>query len=186
MLNLLYTAVEAGGEPYVENAVFGITATAWVSISMLILIGIVIWKKVPAMIAGTLDKQIAEIRSHLDEAKALREEAEKIRSEYESKLACAVSEADDMKQRAEQEAELIIADAKDEATALIARRKKLAEQKIEAAERSAIADIQAHVADTAVAASRVLVEKQHDADKDASLVNDTIDGLTVALGKSVH
>lgn len=186
MLNLLFSAAEAGGEPYVENAVFGITATAWVSIAMLILVGIILWKKVPAMIGASLDGKIAEIRSHLDEAKNLREEAEKIRSEYESKLACAVSEADDMKQRAEKEAETIIAEAKDEATALIARRKKLAEEKIQAAERAAIADIQAHVADTAIAASRALVQKQHDADKDGSLVNETINELGQALGKSVH
>ncbi len=186
MLDLVLMAVESGGEPYVENAVFGITATAWVSISMLILIGIILWKKVPAMIGASLDKQIAEIRSHLDEAKNLREEAEKIRSEYESKLACAVTEADEMKQRAEQEAEMIVAEAKDNATALIARRKKLAAQKIDAAERAAIADIQSHVADTAIAASQALIEKQHDKDKDGALVNETIDGLTTALGKSIH
>lgn len=186
MLNIFFSAAEAGGEPYVENAVFGVTATAWVSIAMLVLVGIILWKKVPAMIGASLDNKIAEIRAHLDEAKNLREEAEKIRSEYESKLACAVSEADDMKQRAEQEAESIIAEAKDNATALIARRKKMAEQKIQSAERAAIADIQAHVADTAILASKTLVEKQHDADKDSNLINETIAGLEQALGKSVH
>lgn len=183
MLDVLMMAADAanGGE-YVELSVFGITATAWVSIAMAILIGIILWKKVPAMIASSLDGQIADIRRHLDEAKALREEAEQLRSEYESKIASAVTEAEDMKDRAEHESDIIIAEAKKNATALIARRKALAEQKISAAERAAISEIRDKVADVSAAASQALVQKKHDADADAALVDSTI----VTLGKAIH
>lgn len=182
MLDLLMITAEAASGEYVELSVFGITATAWVSISMAILIGITIWKKVPAMIAASLDKQIADIRRHLDEAKELREEAEKMRAEYEAKIASAVTEAEDMKYRAEQESEMIIAEAKKNATTLIARRKNLAEQKISAAERAAIADIRDKVAGVSAAASEALVQKKHDAEADAALVNATIS----TLGKAIH
>ncbi|MEM1134061.1 MAG: F0F1 ATP synthase subunit B [Pseudomonadota bacterium] len=182
MLDLLLIAAEAGGEEYVELSVFGITATAWVSIAMAILIGIILWRKVPAMIAASLDKQIEDIKRHLDEAKSLREEAEALRSEYESKIASAVTEAEDMKERAEQESELIIAEAKENATALIARRKNLAEQKIAAAERAAIAEIREKVTTVSAQASQVLVQKKHDAEADAALVDSTI----ATLGKAIH
>ncbi|MEO1044861.1 MAG: F0F1 ATP synthase subunit B [Pseudomonadota bacterium] len=183
MFDLLLIAAEgASGEEYVELSVFGITATAWVSIAMAILIGLILWKKVPSVIAASLDRQIDDIKRHLNEAKALREEAESMRAEYESKIASAVTEAEDMKYRAEQEAEAIIAEAKENATALIARRKKVAEQKIASAERAAIAEIRDKVASVSAEASQALVQKKHDAEADTALVDSTI----ATLGKAIH
>ena len=44
---------------------------------------------VPKLVAGMLDAKIGEIRKQLDEAKALRAEAEKLRDEYARKAAAA-------------------------------------------------------------------------------------------------
>lgn len=179
LMILAEAAAEHGGEhvPYVELNAFGVTVTAWVSIAMVILIAIVLWKKVPAVIAGALDKRIAEIRTQLDEAKELRVEAEKLRAEYESKMAVAESEAEDMKARAESEAEQILADARANATALIDRRKVMAEEKIAAAERAALADIKGKIATAATDAAARLIAEKHGAEADSALVDRTIAGL---------
>ena len=49
----------AGGEHHVEPSALGLGPGAWVALSMLIFLGILVFKKVPAAITGGLDKQIA-------------------------------------------------------------------------------------------------------------------------------
>ena len=165
------------GGVHVDPSALGLTATAWVSVSMLVFLGILFWKKVPTLIGGMLDKQIADIRRQLDEAKELRGEAEQLRSEYEAKMASAVNEAEDMKHRAAQEAELILEQAKTDAANLVERRKKMAEDKIASAERAAIKDIRRKVANAASKASADLIGDVHDAAADRALVESTISSL---------
>src|SRR3546814_10218694 len=89
MADFLMIMVEGATEP----ASFGVlTATVWVSIAMAIFIAILLWKKVPALIAGMLDNRIAEISKQLKEAEALRLDAESLKAEYEAKLADAAKE----------------------------------------------------------------------------------------------
>ena len=121
----------------------------WVALAMLLVIGLAIWKKVPAMVGGILDKQIAGIKEQLDQATNLRKEAEAIKADYEAKAKQAAVDADAMKAHAEEEAKAIIAKAKTDATTLIARRAQSAEDKIAAAERAAIADVRAQAASVA-------------------------------------
>src|SRR5690606_39079902 len=124
-----------------EPTAFGFDATGWVSIAMLALIAIVLWKKVPAMIAGSLDNKIAEISKQLTETEALRKDAEALKSEYEAKLASAEREVADIRSRASAEADGLIEKAKADATALIGRRQQMAEDRIAAAEAGALADV---------------------------------------------
>ncbi len=177
MSEMIFVLAEVAGEAYYEPSALGLTATAWVSVAMLVFIGILVWKKVPSLIAGSLDKQIGEIRSQLDEAKKLRGEAEQLKAEYEAKMASAMTEAEDMIDRAQQEAELIQEQAKIDATALVERRKKMAEDKIGSAERAAISDIRRKVANAARKASADLIGDVHDAAADQALVDETIASL---------
>lgn len=171
-------AAHAGAEAHAEPAVAGVlTATVWVSLSMLVLIGIMVWKKVPAMVAGMLDARIATIRGQLAEAATLRAEAEALRGEYQARLAALDSEAADMRARAEQEAKTIVDSAKQDVKALIGRRQKMAEDRIAAAERAAIADVRASVARSAAAAAEQLIRKDHDAASDRALVDQAISGI---------
>jgi F-type H+-transporting ATPase subunit b len=149
-------------------------ATMWVALAMLIVIGLAVWKKVPAMIGGMLDQQIAGIKEQLDQATNLRKEAEAIKADYEAKAKQAAKDADAMKAHAEVEATQIVAKAKADATALIARRAKTAEEKIAAAERAAIADVRAYAASVAASAAAKLIATHHDGKADASLVDATI------------
>lgn len=175
LILVLSEAAHAGAEAHAEPAVAGVlNATVFVSLAMLVLIGIMVWKKVPAMIGAMLDARIAAIRAQLDEAAALRAEAEALRGEYQARLAALEGEASDMRQRAEQEAALIVDAAKKDVKTLIARRQKMAEDRIAAAERAAIADVRASVARSAAAAAATLIADGHDAASDRALVDQAI------------
>ncbi len=167
-----------GAEP--EHAVpsaLGFDATMLVALAMLIVIGLALWKKVPAMIAKALDGQIAAIREQLDVATNLRKEAETIKAEYQAQARQATRDAEAMKIAAEAEAKDIIARAKEDATALIARRGKMAEDKIAAAEAAAIADVRAKAASTAIAAATALIAQSNDSKAKVSLIDAAISQL---------
>jgi F-type H+-transporting ATPase subunit b len=148
-----------------------------VALAMLAVIALALWKKVPAMIAGALDSQIAGIRAQLDQATALRAEAEAIKAEYEAKAKQAAIDAEAMKVAAEEEAKAIVSRAKSDATALIGRRAQAAEDKIAAAERAAIADVRKTAATAAAAAAAQLISAHHDAKADAALIDQSIASL---------
>ena len=168
-----HTAAD-GGKTHADPSALGLDPTMWVALAMLAVIGIFIWKKVPAMVGGMLDKQIAGIKAQLDQATNLRKEAEAIKADYEAKAKQAAIDAEAMKVHAEEEAKAIIAKAKTDATTLIARRAQSAEDKIAAAERAAIADVRAHAASVAAIAAEALIVKHHDGKADAGLVDETI------------
>lgn len=168
----------AGTEAHhVDPTALGMTATAWVSLAMVVVIVLLLWKKVPAIIGASLDKKIASIRANLDEAAALRADAEKIKAEYEAKAKAAAKEAEAMLAHARSEAEAIVAQARTDAGALIERRGKMAEDKIAAAERGAIAEVRARAASAASAAAAALIAERNTAKADKALVDEAIDGL---------
>ena len=174
MADFLMIMAEGAAEP----ASFGIlTATTWVSIAMAIFIAILLWKKVPALVAGMLDNKIAEISKQLKEAEQLRLDAESLKAEYEAKLADAAKEADEMRARADAEAEALVTKAKADATALIARRKQMAEDRIAAAEAGALAEVRTAAVKAATDAAAKLIADKHDAAADKALVDQAIAGV---------
>jgi len=174
----LHAGTEAhGGAVHAEPEALGLNPGAWVALSMAVFIAILLWKKVPALLGGTLDKRIADIREQLDEAKKLRAEAEALRAEYEAKVKAAEAEAGTMRAHAEAEAVQILADATAHAQDLTLRRAKMAEDKIGAAERAAIASVRAKAAEAATIAATTLIAESHGAAQDKPLVDQTIAGL---------
>ncbi len=174
MAETAHTEVAGGAEHHAAPTALGIDPTGWVALSMIAVFLIMLRMKVPAMIAGVLDKRIAEIREQLDAAATLRKEAEALKAEYEARGRAVAKDAEAMKIAAEEEAKLIVAKAKADATALIARRTKSAEEKIAAAERAAIADVRARAATAATAAATAIIASGHDAKADKPLVDQTI------------
>ncbi len=166
-----------GVEHHVEPSALGLGPGAWSALAMFVFLGILVWKKVPGVVVGGLDKQIATIRKQLDEAKVLRAEAEKLRAEYAAKIANAEKDAAAMLDHAKTEASAIVAKAEADATAMIGRREKMAADKIGAAERAAVDDLRAKAAETATAAARNLIAKKHSAGADKALVDGAIAGL---------
>ena len=165
-----------------EASALGLTATGWVAVGVLIVFGIMLWTKVPAIIAGILDRQIAEIRQNLDEAANLRKEAEALKAEYEAKTAGAQAEIESLMERAEVEAATLVEQAQADTKALIARQKKMAEEKIGAAERAAIAEVRAKAATAATQAAEALIAARHDSAADKALVDKAIG----EIGKTIN
>ena len=172
-----HTSAPGGAEHVGDPTGWGLNSTGWVAVAALIVLAIFLWKKVPAAIGRMLDTRIAAIRTQLDEASKLRAEAETLRAEYETRAKTAQAEAATMREHAHQEAHQILVKAKADAEALMARRAKMAEDKIAAAERAAIAEVRARAADTAAKAAGLLIQQQHGADADRKLVDRSIAGL---------
>ena len=160
-----------------EASFFGLDAPFFVSLAMIVVIAIILAKKVPAIIAGALDRKIASIRSNLDEAKRLRAEAEALRAEYEAKAAAAAQEAEHIRAHASAEADALLAKARMDADALVERRARMAEDRIGAAERAALAEVRAKAATAATTAAAQLIAERLDAGGDKALVDKTISRL---------
>lgn len=174
----LAAAAEHVGEHAEEPVALGfLNAGGMWALAMLVVIAIMLKAGVPKIVAAALDKKIEGIRQLLDEAAKLRKEAEALKAEYEGKLADAARHAEAITQTATEEAQHILAKAKDDATALVARRKKMAENKIAAAERNAVAELRAKAAQAATQAARGLIADQHSAAADKALVDEAIAGL---------
>ena len=163
-----------GGALHEEPTAFGLGAPAWISLAMLVVIAVLIWKKVPGAIGKALDAKIALIRDQLAEAQALREEAEALREEYEAKAKSADQDREALLERARHEADDIVAKAKTDAERLIERRTRMAEEKIAAEERSAVEQLRATAADAATRAAARLIAERNDAATDARLIDQAI------------
>jgi len=184
LFHLLSAAATHAGEAaehgagHAEPLALGLASASWiVAASMTVLIIVALYLKVPKMITGMLDKKIDGIRHMLDEAAQLRKEAEALKAEYEKKVADATKLAAEFRTAAEHEAQMIIDKAKADAADLVARREKMAEEKIAAAERSAVEELRARAAEAAASAAKGLIRKNHTAQADKSLVDQAIAGM---------
>jgi F-type H+-transporting ATPase subunit b len=128
-------------------------AETWVAIGFLCFLGLLAYLGVHRRLIEAIDARQARIRSELDEARRLREEAQALLAEFERKGREAEDEAAAIIASARAEAERIAAEAKSRMEDFIARRTKMAEAKIAQAEAQALADVRSTAADAAVAAA---------------------------------
>ncbi len=133
------------------------TPEIWVAIGFLIFLGILVYVGVPGVITKALDDRAKRVQAELDEARRLKDEAQKLLAEYQGKQKKAEAEAASIIEGAKAEAERIAADAKAKMEEFVARRTKMAETKIAQAEAQAVADVRAAAADAAVAAAEKIL-----------------------------
>jgi F-type H+-transporting ATPase subunit b len=153
------------------------TAEFWVGVSFVAFFLVLLYYKVPALIAKALDDRAATIRKELDEARRLREEAQNLLADYQKKHRNAGQEADAIVEQARREAQLYAQETRAALTETLERRTKQAEDKIARAEAQAVDDVRSAAVDMAIAAAeRVLREKAAGA-AGAALIDDTIRGL---------
>lgn len=165
-------AVEAS-----EPTAFGLNAGGWVALAMIVVFAILIWKGGAKAIARSLDRKIAAIREQLEEATKLREEAEALRRDYKARQAQAEGDAQQILAHAQSEAAAIVAKAQEDTEALVGRRARMAQDRIEAAERAAVAAVRARAAGAATQAAAALIAEHHGAEADRGLIDRTIGGL---------
>jgi F-type H+-transporting ATPase subunit b len=151
--------------------------TFWVAIGTLIFFGLLVWKKVPGMIARALDARGANIAKELDETRRLRDEALALLAQYQAKQRDAEKEAEAIIATARVEAERLAAETQANVVQALERRAKVAEQKIAQAEAQAVADVKAAAADAAVAAAQAIIGERMDPARAASLADAAIRDL---------
>ncbi|WP_438275620.1 F0F1 ATP synthase subunit B family protein [Nitrobacter sp.] len=131
----------------------------WVAIAFLILMGVFAYVGVHRTVLSALDRRSARIKSELDDARRLKDEAAKLLADYRARHAGAEREAQDIIASAKAEAERVAAEAKGKMEDFVARRTKAAESKIALAEAQAVADVRSAAADAAVAAASAILSK---------------------------
>jgi len=131
----------------------------WVAVAFVIFVGILVYVGVPKMLTKALDDRGKRVQAELDEARRLKEEAQKLLAEYQGKQRQAETEAAAIIEGARNEAERIAAEAKVKMEEFVARRKKMAETKIAQAEAQAVAEVRAAAADAAVSAAEKILSQ---------------------------
>lgn len=166
-----------------EEKFFSLHSTEFVVLlAFLVFVGVLIYFKVPGMVAGMLDNRAETIKAELEEAKALREEAQAILASYERKQKDVAEQAEHIVAHARKEAAAAAEVAKADIKASIARRLAAAEDQIKSAEASAVKEVRDTAISVAVSAATDLIA----ANMTATEANKLIDGAIADVESKLH
>jgi F-type H+-transporting ATPase subunit b len=150
--------------------------TFWTLVAFVIFV-VAFFRPAKKALLGGLDSRITQIRNEVEEAQRLREEAQSLLASYQRKQREAVQEAQAIVARARDDAEIHRAESQKALEEALKRQEELAVEKIAQAEASAVQEVRETAVDLAIAATeRILTEKVSDdlADK---LVSEAIEEL---------
>jgi F-type H+-transporting ATPase subunit b len=165
---MVMTFFVAAGQPFFRDP------ATYVLISFILFIALLVYLKVPALVAKMLDERAAKIARELEEAKRLRQEAESLLTEYKKKRSDAEAEAQGIIAAAKAEAEAYAEESSRKLNEALARRQAQAEQKIAMAEAAAIKDVRAAAADLAMSAAAALLKDATSGKTGEKLVSESI------------
>lgn len=177
---LIMTAVPAFAS---SGPFFDLNNTTFVvTIAFVLFIGVLLYLKVPGLIGGILDKRANDIKSEIDEARALRDEAQAILASYERKQKEVQELADKIVVNAKGEAKMAAKEAKADLKLAIARRLQAAEDQISSAEASAIKEVR----DTAISVATKVAGEVIAAKMTAKDAGGMIDAAIKDVGAKLH
>ncbi|MGY9049251.1 MAG: F0F1 ATP synthase subunit B [Rhodobacterales bacterium] len=153
-----------------------------VLLAFLLFIAVLVYFKIPTMVMGLLDKRAVGIQSDLDEARALREEAQTLLASYERKQREMQEQADRIVAQAKTEAQDAADKAKSDLEKSLARRMAAAEDQIASAEAAAVREVRDRAITVAVAAARDVIAKQMTKERSAQLIDESI----ADVGQKLH
>ncbi|MEM9349655.1 MAG: ATP F0F1 synthase subunit B, partial [Pseudomonadota bacterium] len=130
-----------------------------VSVGFLIFIGILVYFSVPKILGKMLDDRAAGIKSELEEARALREEAQALLATYERKQKDVQSQADAIVETAKADAEAAAEQAKADIAKSVERRLAAASDQIASAEAAAVKEVRDSAIAVAVGAAADIMAK---------------------------
>ena len=151
--------------------------TFWVAVSTTTFVVLIILAKIPGKVVAMLDARGVAIAKEIEEARKLREEAQALLASYEKRAREAEKEAQDIIVQARAEAERLAVEAKKALEVQIARRAKLAEDKIAQAEAQALAEVRGLAADIAIGAAGRVIARQMSPARAGQLVDNAIRDL---------
>jgi F-type H+-transporting ATPase subunit b len=152
-------------------------AEFWVAVAFVAFVAILIYYKVPKLIAKALDERAEAIRKDLDEARHLREEAQSLLADYQKKHRNVGQEAEAIIDLARREAEALAHETRVSLKQTLERRTKLAEDKIARAEAQAVDEVRASAVDVAVAAAEKILREKMTGSGGAALIDQSIRDL---------
>lgn len=140
-------------EALLHNHVF------WVAVAFAVFV-IAAFKPGKRVLTQALDARIAKIREEVEEAQRLREEAQTLLASYQRRQREAIQEAEQIIAHAREEAERVKAKSEIDLEDAIKRREQQAATKIAQAEASAIEEIREKAVDMAIEATARLLEEK--------------------------
>ncbi len=153
-----------------------------VLLGFVVFIAVLFYFKVPGMIGGALDNRAEGIKSELDEARALHEEARSLLASYERKQREVQTQADAIVAAAKEDAARAAEQAKVDLENSIARRLAAAQDQIASAEASAVKEVRDQAISVAVSAASAVLAKQ----MSAAQANKLIDASIADVGTKLH
>jgi F-type H+-transporting ATPase subunit b len=131
-------------------------AEFWILLAILVFF-VVLWRaKVPGMAVRALDDAAAKVQAQLDEAKRLREEAQALLAQIQTRHAETERAAAEMLKNAQADAERMRVEAAVKLEEDVKRRAVLAERRIALAEAQAAGEVKAAAADLATQAAEAV------------------------------
>ena len=152
-----------------------------VLIAFLVFVGILIWKKVPALLGRLLDERAQMIRNTLDEARLLREEAKALLASYEAKQKEVQLQSLRIIASAREEALAAAAQAKQDLHASIGRRLAAAEEQIESAVKAAELAVRNQAITVSIAVAGEVLARQMTAEGANASIDAAIDQVAARL-----
>lgn len=184
MMRILALALTAFATPALaaSGPFFSLRNTDFVVLlAFLLFIGVLFYFKVPAMLGKMLDKRADDIRTELDEARSLREEAQKVLADFERRSHEVSEQAERIVQQAREQAVSAAEEAKSELAISVERRLKAAEEQIASAEASAVREVRDRAAQVAIAAAGDAIAKNMKADEANGLIEASIKDVATKL-----
>ena len=158
-------------------------ASFWVTISFFIFLGILIYFKIPQKIKETLEQNILNIKSQINEAEKLKEDAKNILAEHEKKISNSKNEVKEMINKANEEAEKNIIRLNKEFHNVMENRKRNAEERIRQLKNQAEKDIKNASVKIAIESVEKLIKNSLDKSKLDKIYNSSIEETKLALKK---
>jgi F-type H+-transporting ATPase subunit b len=158
------------------------SATIWVFLAVVLFFLMLLYFGVHKKIAASLDERAEKIRTELDEAKSLREEAQQLLASYQRKQKEAEEQAEGIVKQARHDAEIMASNARKDLAERLERRAAQAEAKIATAEAKAMSEVKAKAADLALEAAEKLIRSGTKATDHTSLVKEGI----AQMGKTLN
>lgn len=163
-MSLMISVRAAAGAPFYLDSSF------WVAFCVVLFLVLVIWKGAGKAVTSALDSRAETIKSELEEARRLREEAQALLASYKRQQKEAEAQAEGIVRQARHDAEVMATQSRKELAERIERRTAMAEAKIATAEAQAMAEVRARAADIALDASKALLATNLSAAQKAKLV----------------
>jgi F-type H+-transporting ATPase subunit b len=130
----------------------------------------IMWKFALPAVTGAMAARTQRIRDNLDEAENVKTEAQKILEDYQRQLADAKNESARIIEEARQTAEQMRRDLMARAEAEVQELRARTADDVRVAQDRAMADLRAQVAELAVGAAEVVVQKNLDPETNRALV----------------